>query len=285
MNPYVPGRIPSRTPVMGRLFSLSHYTNAVADFLAGGDPKENQVVINFPSMPDSIDLARSANYKVYPTLAHPDGAHHQYQGTDPAEIPFSFRVHAFDEYCNQGSLTLLQIAGALHALTLPIGDSSKAIGGSFTGTASEVPNSEQESRKEARSQNPGGLALENGGFVSGVAFPVAAKLELIYIDGNAPGISCVGYVKSVRTRLIGPFLAAPDASAPTARNLPSALEAEFTFVHRPSHTNSFAGDSSQRGTADLKPQVQAYADDVKNRLYNTSGLISGRTIAYKGFNK
>ena len=71
--------------------------------------------INFPCMPDSIELARSAEYMVVPSQVMPDGLH-QYKWTNPLVIPFSFKLHAFDEeFCPNGALSLLETVALLHS--------------------------------------------------------------------------------------------------------------------------------------------------------------------------
>jgi hypothetical protein len=284
--PYQSGATEKRSVVSGRISSLSHYSDATVNYLYGDENSvgSDRIIINFPSMPDSIELARSATYKVMPSFVLPDGIH-QYQYTEPQEIPFSFKIHAFDEeYCPQGSLTLLKIAGWLEALILPIGDSSQSISGTAVGPAFRQGSTPTgtEAAKTA-----GDVSFNEGEAASAskVSFPVACKLELCYVDSNSPGISCIGYVKSVRPVLLGPWLAPRGAGA---RSLPSALEASFVFVHRPAHTNSFARANSDLSSSDLpiNTQVQAYANDVKDRLYNTADLIrSSAGVTFRGFNK
>jgi hypothetical protein len=54
-----------------------------------------------------------------------DGIHY-YKGVRPLDIPFSFRLHAFDkDFCPNGVYTMLQLAGRLHAMALPIDTGEK----------------------------------------------------------------------------------------------------------------------------------------------------------------
>lgn len=278
-NPKV---IERRAMACGRIYSLST-SNSPESYLEGSS-QAGIVVINFPSMPDNIELSRAAVYTVTNTPVHPDGIH-VYKHTEPIEIPMSFKVHAFDDYCPQGCLSLLKIAGQLHALTLPIGDSSYAASAAFGASGSATAkNSEADQAASA-----GAVSTDTAGTFSkaNVKFPVACRLELMYSKNNAPGISCVGYVKSAKAVFGGPYLRTQDG----AYNLPSTLDVSFVFVHRPAHTNMFAGSFTASGlSATFTPQIQAYADTVKTMLYNTHGLVrdyrsDNRTaITYSGFN-
>ena len=78
------------------------------------------VSFDFPSMPDVVELARSADYYVNYSPVMPDGMH-QYRGTKPLEIPLAFKLHAMDRtFCPYGALTLLQLAARLHSFVLPL---------------------------------------------------------------------------------------------------------------------------------------------------------------------
>ncbi len=113
--------------------------------------------------------------------------------------------------------------------------------------------------------------------------PVVVKLDLIGTGQNSEagtdglGISCVGYIKDVRCRLHQPFKLGPHG----AYNIPTWAEMGFTFVHRPSHSNSFKKLGSQSyGTSN----IQAYADTVRSNLYNTANLIlNDKTTTFQGF--
>ena len=224
--------------------------------------------INFPAMPDGIDLARRAEYAVSTPIGFPDGIH-MYKGTSVLEIPFSFKLHAFDkEYCPSGALTLLQVAALLEALTLPFGPVNVPQTASTPG--------------EIQQPAPGAEGDVNHAAVNGSAItynvaqdiypPATCLLELIKTEIGGPGIVCRGYVKDAKVRLLGPFMRGPGQS----QNLPSAGEFEFTFVHHPGHGNAIRTTQS----SPLREQ-QAYAQIVKTNLYNTLGLLTNTD--YHGF--
>jgi hypothetical protein len=275
-------------PYCGRLIVLDDIekTNLKDVFLLG-----NAFSIDFPAMPEQIELARSAEYKVIKNMVIPDGVH-QYMGTHPLEIPFSFKLHSFDEeYCQNGALSLLEIAARLHALITPIGDSNVVVtvqnDGALNGEGNPQPGAVSPQREQnvernaqqATASTTGGqqAALQETAFSSdstaAIDPPVTVRLELMYTRSDGPGIVCTGYVKDVRAVLFGPWMRGPDR----AYNLPSAGEFSFTFVHRPGHGNFF---SKSRGTPAISQQAQAYADLIKRRLYNTRDLQTSAT--YRG---
>jgi hypothetical protein len=266
-------RLSPNSPVInGRLVSLSSLeTIRQLRNLTNDATAENAVVINFPSMPDTIELARKATYYTLSTFTLPDGFH-QYQHTDPLRIPFSFKLHAFDhEYCPQGALTLLDVAAKLHALVLPVAKSGTTIGVKQAGVGL-AGNTEADKEKSAASPSSNSVELtaEDGA----VSFPVSVLLDLIYAGSDAPGISCVGYIEEVSVKLNGPWLTPPGSGN---KNLPTSLDASFTFVHRPSHTNKFEVTNKTTNAQN----AQAFAGDVKDRLYNTIALVNA--TAYQGF--
>jgi hypothetical protein len=268
---------PNAPTVNGRLVTLSSLTPGSLQQLTNASNVANSIIINFPAMPDSIELARRANYFVLSTFTLPDGFH-QYQYTEPLEIPFSFRLHSMDtEYCPQGSLTLLDVAAKLQALLLPIASQgqnvvTRSAGAAIDGGA-QTDNSEVAQERRAFSADRNLVKLSGG--ETSTSFPVAVLLDLIYAGPDAPGISCIGYVKDVNVKLNGPFLTPPGSKN---KNLPMSIDAAFTFVHRPSHSNKFS--ASQTGVVS-QDNVQAFADDVKNRLYNTVDLV--QQSSYQGF--
>jgi hypothetical protein len=96
-------------------------------------------------------------------------------------------------------------------------------------------------------------------------------------SGPALGIQCIGYVKSVRVLLKGPWLSSGDDSV--NRNLPSAGDFSFVFVHAPSYTNSIA--NLQRGDNFVLPQVSAAR--MKNSFYNSADIANAlSSIGYHG---
>lgn len=242
---------------------------------------ENNFSIDFPAMPETIELARQADYKVISNMVVPDGVH-QYRFTSPLSIPFSFALHSMDdEYCPEGPLTLLRVAARLHSLLLPFGESDSmqvSIGNDAPtvegrpdpGAKSPGTDANQQA-KSASADDPTFTTSENAKFDP----PVTCRLELMFTRESEPGIVCNGYVKDVRVSLKGPWLRGPDRSF----NLPSSAEFAFTFVHRPAHYNSF---SRQNGIT-AGGQVQAFAEYVLDKFYNTKGLAA--TGDYRGFKK
>lgn len=237
------------------------------------------VAINFPAMPESVELARSAEYIVVNSQVMPDGIH-QYKATNPLNIPFSFSLHSFDkEYCPQGALSLLQIAALLHSFQLPLSNSSTStplrvtVGQSQPETTPGGSTDSQVNRAQS-ADNPYNVTPESG---SDFYPPVTLRLELIFVDENSPGVVCTGYVKDVRARLKGPWLRGPGRSC----NLPSSGEFEFTFVHVPGYGNNFSITSSTVGTD--ASMAQAFGDDVKKKLFNTADLTLVSDRSYKGF--
>jgi len=127
----------ARKTVTGRLVSLSHASQGVMAYVQSGVAKSSSsmVVINFPSMPDAIDLVRTAEYRVTSAYQFPDGVH-VYKSTAPLKIPFSFTLHAFDrEYCNDGPMTLMSVAAKLHSLTLPLNANKPQISANMVGAS------------------------------------------------------------------------------------------------------------------------------------------------------
>ena len=239
---------------------------------------EDNFSIDFPAMPESIELARSAEYKVVTNMVVPDGVH-QYWYTSPLQIPFTFNLHYLDDkYCPDGALTLLRIAARLHALILPFGDSKLQV------TAANDAPLGSNGQPDPGAPAPGAEAnkLKNAQTPSGPSFvaqnsakfdpPPTCRLELMFTTDDEPGIVCVGYLKDVKAVLKGPWLRGPGRSF----NLPTAGEFGFTFVHRPGHGNSFSNQA-----ANSSQQAQAYADFVRQNFYNTRALVlSGN---YRGF--
>lgn len=268
-------KVLQRPLVSGKLISLSHASKGVHEYLQNKKTISNAVVINFPSMPKDIELIRKTDYKVISHFAVPDGLH-LYQSTAPLEIPFSFELHSSDdEYCDQGALSLLAIAARLHALALPIrgGDVNVSVT-----TIADQPSTGTDGGESLKADTP----QINFSRQAPPNFPVACLLDLIHTGNNSPGISCTGYIKDPSVKLKGPWLR--DGTG-KYYNLPTAAEYSFIFVHRPGHTNrlwpTYKGDQP---TYQLGLAINAYADDIKNRLYNTIGLQQGVDLTYQGFN-
>jgi hypothetical protein len=240
-------------PFCGRLIALP--TTRALD--VGEDISlANELSVDFPAMPDSIDLNRSAEYNVSVPINIADGIH-QFKGTRPLEIPFSFRLHSFDQqYCPNGALTLLQLAARLHSFVIPIDTGEKAIPAK-AGTVT----SNDDSTIDKKAVDADGGADSVAVIGNKIAPPVTCRLELIFTDQSSPGIACTGYVREVAVKLNGPWLRGPGKSS----NLPSSGDFSFVFVHHPGHGNSNIVD-----IGDLF--AQAYANVVKDRFYNTRQL-------------
>lgn len=268
-----------------QLYSLvSRQTQAIGeDGRTVGAEADDQIVINFPNLPDEIDVMRTSEWRVTQSPLLPDGFH-MYDHTSPLELPFTFKIHAFDDYSVNGAETILQIAAKLHALQLPIINSKQT--GKITRDSGSVPDSSTDAAKEEKGSSPNqdqglgtGLSVENDKYGTNYFFPPACVLNLMIGSGGptALGICCIGYVKNVSTKLKGPWL--NSGRADVNRNLPSMGEFSFTFVHAPSYTNSlnFDGDNKL-----LTAQVGAYR--MKNSFYNTIDILSeaGVDVGYKG---
>jgi hypothetical protein len=270
---------PPNGPV-AQLYSLS------SDFSGGSgggrtrtEESDDQIVINFPNLPDEISLDRDTEWRVTPSPLLPDGFH-VYDHTAPLAIPLSFKLHAFDDYSINGPETLLQIAAKLHALTLPIISGRTSV----RSTSSASPGNGTSASAEATKDTATGGAPATIDSVASDGeqpyyFPPACVLNLMVGSGgpNGLGILCVGYVKSVSAKLKGPWLSSGDASA--NRNLPSAADFSFVFVHAPNYTNSL--DLLQSRGSFALPQVGAAR--MKQSLYNTIDVVGDLSrIGYRG---
>jgi hypothetical protein len=139
---HTPRPLDSRPVVLGRLVSLSSTFNGVKDYLSQTGDASSSVVINFPSMPETLDLGRRADYLQTTAPYTPDGIH-LYKKTMPLEIPISFSLHSKDPFCSKGGLSLLIMAAKLHSLVLPMNrDASRSrisvTVGNYYGAASSV---------------------------------------------------------------------------------------------------------------------------------------------------
>jgi hypothetical protein len=240
------------------------------------------VSIDFPAMPDTLELARSADYAVQSNLVLPDGVH-QYRGTKPLEIPVSFRLHGFDsQFCKMGALTLIQLAARLHAFILPISPfgantviAPKAVANQQPGKGKST-DPQQETDAQGNTVYAADLSASNAKSASGnISAPVTCWLHLMWVGDDRPGISCIGYVRDVKVVFGGPWMRGPNNSF----NLPNWAEYSFTFVHRPGHGNAqfTASDTSSIEAT----TVQAFADNVKSKFYNTRDLATVGN--YQGF--
>ena len=131
---------------------------------------EGMVAINFPAMPETIELARNTDYIVSNNPAFPDGIH-QYRGTYPLELPVKFSLHSFDrDYCPKGALSLLELAAELEALTLPFGDDQiKVIVGPWNQAPAGVPGGGKPATAPAARSGTGLFGLGPQPFAAGAA--------------------------------------------------------------------------------------------------------------------
>lgn len=253
-------------PACGRLIIIQRGFRQ----LSPTENNQQNEAINFPAMPDGIELARQADYMVTTNLVIPDGIHF-YRGTQPLKIPISFKLHSYDEeFCPKGALSLLHVASTLHALVLPIGQSSIPVTVGMTQPTTTTGGTEAMQKANAATDV---TQIFDSSAKGNIFPPVTCYLELIVTERNLPGILCIGYVENVSVRLNGPFLRGPGIS----RNLPSSADFSFTFVHHPGHGNAFT--EHVRG---INAEPQAYADVVRSRFYNTHtpDSLSGN---YRGF--
>ncbi len=241
---------------------------------------QNVISIDFPAMPDTIELGRTAEYLVQGGQYMPDGMH-QYKMTRPLEIPISFKIHSFDQqYCKKGALTLLQLAARLHSFVLPISTLNR--GSSTVPLAQQVvkaPGKATDADQKAAASSDSVYQLQgNGGSsLGGMSAPVTCWLHLMWIGQDQPGISCVGYVREVKVQFNGPWLRGPSRSF----NLPSSADFSFTFIHRPGHGNTPSFSAAPLDPNSLSLSTQAYADDVRERLFNTRSLV--QADSFQGF--
>ena len=277
----------------GRLVAMpSNTSQATLDRLFANTGLEKAVSINFPAMPDTIELARSTEYTVQNNMIAPDGIH-VYKSTKSLEIPISFKLHAFDDsYCTQGAFTLLKLAGLLHSFTLPINTYGKqvqiapVINDKPAATDPEGNPVQKGKPPDAQSQKDSSANSSEitefsvavlPGTKGGIAAPVTAWLHLMWVDFKMPGISCVGYVKEAKVVFSGPWMRGVHNSF----NLPSSADYSFTFVHVPGYGNNKLISSTQQSNLSASVTSQAYADDVKDSFYNTQALVAA--ASYQGF--
>jgi hypothetical protein len=243
---------------------------------------QNEISIDFPSMPDTLELARTTDYAVDSNLVMPDGIH-QYRSTKPLEIPVSFKLHFMDsQYCKQGAYTLIQLAARLHSFVLPISTYRRGLTLAATAASPELSTGggqppQNQLEHNAKSTTIATLHTTGGSPNGRISPPVTCWLQLMWIAQRKPGISCVGYVKDVKVIFGGPWHRGPDNSF----NLPTWAEYSFTFMHRPGHGNNVNMADSLFASWRPGDQPHAFADDAKDMFYNTYSLAE--TASYQGF--
>ena len=227
------------------------------------------VYIDLPHMPEVLSLARTANFAATPVQMFPDGVMHVYQSTSIMEVPIDFKLHAFDDYCTEGAVTLLSVAARLHAMQLPILTAAGTKNLNSTPSASTFVTTPPP--KEAPEGTQGTLdstgatstSIAAGSSVAAAQagdyfFPTPCVLDLID-NGRGMGVKLVGYLKSVKTDLKGPWMQAQDGG----RNLPSSAAYSFTFVNAPGYQNDIS--------VAMQQVSQFYAADVARSLYRKTG--------------
>lgn len=276
-------------------------TSSAASALPGQAENAGQIVINFPCMPDTIELARRANYtNEVPSPITPDGFY-LYNHTEPLSIPISFSLHGFDrDYCrDSGPYMLLSIAAKLHALTMPLHKGGRL---SSMSSASAVP---AQGQGAAPAERPASVAGPTAAAAVGVgtvaaavaivnskfAYPPPCVLNIMlaqvggYVgsvnqsnDGvSSLGINCHGFVTDVRAVFKGPWLQG-NLDTGDIRNMPSSAEFSFTFVHQPGYSNVLGEFGVGTGI------LTTTARDIYQRLYNTADLSDKSRIDYAGLN-
>lgn len=257
-----------RDSLCGRLVAMPTLTD-IGSFRAAQGNSDNFISIDFPAMPDTIELARTAEYNVSYSLPLPDGIH-QYKGTRPLDIPISFRLHSLDAYCTSGSLSLIEIAARLHSFVLPISTLkdaftvSQEIKTKATGSGTSPDHDTEAAANKASVWAVDGVTDTKGGALYS---PVTCWLQLMRTTDDLPGISAFGYVREVKVTFNGPWLRGSNGSF----NLPTSADYSFTFVHNPGYSNS-GGSTSSTFKDVFTAQKGAFADDVKNSFYNTTNL-------------
>jgi len=244
-----------RSGQYARLFSLG--TGSTKGTVLNRE-QNSAVIIDFPSMPELVELTRSAKYDVTPVQTLPDGIH-IYSHTEPMKIPFSFKLSAFDDFCPEGSYTLIDIAAQLHSLALPIGVEMSGGSQNVVDSGNKVTGTDN----AIQVKTSVGDVTRSG--LRQPAWPAVCFLALMGVARNSrAGIACVGYVETVSVKLKGPFLMGDDESY----NLPSSAEYSFTFVHAPSYRNTpFKSTQLNQATS-----TNAYAGDVGSLFYRTYEL-------------
>ena len=264
-----------------------------------------QLRINFPAMPETINLARQATYESLRTPAAPDGFH-WYKHTDPLVIPIKFSLAGFDrDYCrDDGSYALLDTAAKLHAMTMPIiparidqtRQAPSVINGQAGTDASLLASAQGSSSQSAGANTPSPSSVSNAVNITvgqdrsasatldksadAVYYPPACVLSIVLAElpGRAPlGIRCVGFVSSVDVTFHGPWLQGGSNRGGAIVNMPTKADFEFRFTHQPNYTNARMANENYAGNL-----YTTTASIVRNRLYNqfAAGTPQASSVQY-----
>jgi len=229
--------------------------------ILNGKNQSGTEVINFPSLPNEIPLTRTAQFIDEANMVFPDGIH-LYQRTSNLEIPISFSLHYSDDYCIQGSQTLLDLAARLSACVLPV---SRPLVTNTTPIANATPNAQdQQTTINQGTQDNGAVqtnAISPTFKAQTLGYPPACLLRVTLSGTTGFGINCVGYVKSVTCTPKGPWM---QVAGGGVSNMPTSCDYSFVFVHNPGYTNATG--------ATFDTDAQAYGPEVYARLYNTQFL-------------
>jgi len=248
---------------------------------AYGSEATGQIVINFPCMPETIELARSSTYITPQTIVQPDGQH-IYMYTEPLRIPVRFSLSAMDDdYCRtDGPYALLALAARLHSLVMPIASQGNQAQGNSGQAPTPPPTLNEIAAQQSAANAVAGLTSGDAqtATVNGLYFPPACVLALVLASGMpngrpSLGIVCTGFVEKVAVTLHGPWLQGSFSGANGIRNMPSLAEYEFTFVNQPGYSNNLA----QNAGASAKV-ISTTAQDIFSSLYNDIGPGNSNTL-------
>jgi len=251
-----------------------------------GTENSGQIVINFPCMPESVELARQATYSSVSAMPMPDGFH-VYHHTDPLRIPLKFSLAARDDdYCgSDGPYALLAIAARLHALVMPVPNASTVNNASTAKAAKETQSSSEPAVvnfSQGATDVAGSAVTVTADNLANVFFPPACILAIVMATGltngrPGMGINCRGFVERVNVNFKGPWLQGAFGNKSTLRNLPSFADYEFTFVHQPGYTNNIIG----LPPGYVYPTTNAL--DIFNRFYK-EGALTNANVTYANLN-
>lgn len=281
-NPSTTPKTYGRANTYAALYTLESGDNLTTSVIPTA--QGSRIIINFPAMPELLELARSAVYRNFSeSPITPDG-YHIYQHTEPMEVPIRFSISARDDdYCNgDGPLALLQTAASLQALQNPIrtGSQSANLG---LGSAASVADNSQGNFTESQLQNGSSVGVGNTGVTlssttatAPFLFPPACCMNIILAswNGRQLALQMTGFVRRVGTTFRGPWLQGKFQSGGGGlQNMPSFLDCDFVFVNQPGYSNNFAA-----------PFVMTSAKDVWQNLFDVATLPSSSNVQAIGVN-